>query len=157
MATNTPDPSAGRPPIVPPTPVAIHAPGGGDDQDPIVRSLLHLVEHMRRRDLEAQLDVSPSSRNILDAVAALKVAASEAGQPVTIAEIVEELERQRADLQDQIELERLVARPPKKGYDLIHDEDDRPTAIEKTLALNDLLLGTLKKFQVRSLRPEDGG
>lgn len=56
-----------------------------------------------------------------------------------------ELHRQRDDLQDQLELERMVARPPRKGFELICPEDDRPTAIEREIGLIDTIFKAIER------------
>jgi hypothetical protein len=65
--------------------------------------------------------------------------------PRFFSEAVAELHRQRADLQEQFELERLVSRPPRKGYELIYPEDDRPMAIEREIGLIDTILSALER------------
>lgn len=133
------DPGAGRPPVVPPTRVGLG--GGSEDEDPragaLIAALMRLVEMTRKADAVSAGDVEMAG--VLQALDGLS-----RENPASRDEVIAVLKAKRADLGEQLELERLVARPPRKGYELIREEDDRPVAIEKTIAFIDRILALFR-------------
>lgn len=138
-------PSGARPPIVPPIGVALGG-GGAEDDGEFLRSFRSYLDVLRLTSAYPKESPLPAEVNA-DANAALESldALLQHGGPEFRAQAIIELSRQRADLAEQLELERLVARPARKGYDLIHPEDDLPTALERTIGLVDTILGILEK------------
>lgn len=132
--------SGQRPPIVPPGSVALGGAGGEDDA--FLKAFKTHLQVLRLASVPPLTHESNSAAH--EALGALDTLLREAG-PEFFTEAIAELHRQRADLQEQLELERMVARPPRKGYDLIRPEDDRPMAIEREIGLIDTILKALER------------
>lgn len=131
--------SGGRPPVVPPQAVGLGGAGGEDDR--FIDQFQAYVDVLRIASAHVPPVNSVEAEEALGALEALMAEAS----PETRELAIRELHRQRADLLEQLELERLVARPPRKDYELILPEDDRPAAIERALGLIETILKAIDK------------
>ena len=136
--------SGQRPPVVPPASLALG--GAGNEDDAFLRAFRTHLNVLRASSLHSPSiprdpEANAEAQGALDA---LDLLLRGAGTEFLL-EAVAELYQQRVDLQDQLALERMVARPPRKGYELIHPEDDRPTAIEREIGLIDTILKVLER------------
>jgi hypothetical protein len=136
-------PGGNRPPNEPPGRVALGGAGGEDEGDDL-DALRLLVEEVHRQVVRDEARAMLEGAQAFTTESAVRTLIEEQ-PPEAVAAMLDALRRQRDELREQLELERLVKRPPRRGFDLIHPEDDEPSALARTVSLLEALVQELEK------------
>jgi hypothetical protein len=136
-------PGGNRPPSDPPGRVALGG-AGGEDESHDVSALRLLLEEAHRQVVRDEARAMLEGAQAFTTESAVRTLA-EAQPPEVLAAMLGALRRQRDELREQLELERLVKRPPRRGFELIHPEDDEPSSLARTVGLVEALVEELEK------------
>lgn len=143
------------PPEVPPSRTAVSS--SGEPEDEFLRQVQAALEEAGRRAAQSGFEsmVAPSSGDIhgpefwQGVTAADEELLTLLGQadhmdPEEVQGLIALVERRRTSLAEQIELERLVRRPPKEGHLPYYADDELMGSYERTLAILDKILAALR-------------